>query len=99
MNSVVMDDSKIGNESMVAAASFVRAGFECPPRSMVMGIPGKISRQLSDKEVTWKSNGTAEYVELAKRSINTMREVEPLSEEQQNRPRYNESTHVTKDDV
>lgn len=97
MNAVVMDDAVIGKESMVAACAFVKAKFECPPRSMVMGTPAKIARQLSEQEVTWKSQGTQEYVELAKRSIDTMRQVEPLCEEQSDRPRYNESNHQTKD--
>jgi carbonic anhydrase/acetyltransferase-like protein (isoleucine patch superfamily) len=96
MNAVVMDDAHIGKESMVAAASFVRAKFECEPRSMVMGIPGKVARSLSDDEVKWKSQGTGEYIELAQRSINTMREIEPLADEQANRPRYGESSHQTK---
>lgn len=99
MNAVVMDDSKIGAESMVAASSFVRAGFECEPRSMVMGIPAKVARTMTDKEIAWKGQGTQEYVDLAERSINTMREVEPLSEEQADRPRYGESNHVTKDSI
>jgi phenylacetic acid degradation protein len=63
---------------------------------MVMGIPGKVVRQLRDEEVTWKSQGTQEYVDLAQRSINTMRPVEPLTKEQPDRPRYNESGHVLK---
>jgi phenylacetic acid degradation protein len=96
MNSVVMDDSKIGAESMVAANAFVRAKFECEPRSMVMGTPAKVTRSLTEQEVTWKSNGTNEYVELAKRSVNTMREVEALDSEQADRPRYGESSHQTK---
>jgi phenylacetic acid degradation protein len=96
MNAVVMDDAVIGAQSMVAACSFVRAKFECEPRSMVMGIPGKVVRSLSEQEVNWKKQGTAEYVELAQRSVNTMREIEPLGEEQAERPRYNESTHQTK---
>ncbi|MFT4925362.1 MAG: phenylacetic acid degradation protein [Phenylobacterium sp.] len=96
MNAVVMDDSKIGAESMVAACSFVRAKFICEPRSMVMGVPGKVTRSLSEQEVTWKKQGTGEYIELAERSINTMREVTALDEEQTDRPRYNESNHQTK---
>ncbi|MFT5163429.1 MAG: phenylacetic acid degradation protein [Alteromonadaceae bacterium] len=96
MNAVVMDDANIGKESMIAACSFVRAKFVCEPRSMVMGIPGKVARSLSEKEVNWKTSGTGEYVELAKRSITTMREIEPLAQEQTDRPRYNESTHQTK---
>jgi carbonic anhydrase/acetyltransferase-like protein (isoleucine patch superfamily) len=96
MNAVVMDDADIGAESMVAAASFVRAKFVCEPRSMVMGIPGKVVRSLSDDEVHWKKQGTQEYIELAQRSINTMREIQPLAEEQAERPRYGESSHKTK---
>ncbi|NQZ13020.1 MAG: transferase hexapeptide repeat family protein, partial [Algicola sp.] len=92
MNSVVMDDSKIGAESMVAANAFVRAKFECEPRSMVMGTPAKVTRSLTEQEVTWKSNGTNEYVELAKRSVNTMREVEALDTAQAARPRYGASS-------
>ena len=96
MNAVVMDDTIIGKESMVAASSFVRAKFQCEPRSMVMGVPAKVARQLSDDEVKWKSQGTQEYVDLAVRSINTMQQVTPLAEIQENRPRFNDSIHKTK---
>jgi phenylacetic acid degradation protein len=96
MNSVVMDDSVIGKESMVAACSFVRAKFVCEPRSMVMGTPAKVVRQLSDDEVKWKSAGTAEYTELADRAVNSMREIEPLKQIEKDRPRFNDSQHVLK---
>ncbi|WP_196138330.1 transferase hexapeptide repeat family protein [Aliikangiella sp. G2MR2-5] len=96
MNAVVMDDAVIGKESMVAASSFVRAKFECPPRSMVMGTPAKIARELSEQEVTWKSRGTQEYIELTKRALSSMRVIEPLSEVQENRPRFQDSEHKTK---
>ncbi len=96
MNAVVMDDSVIGKESMVAASSFVRAKFTCKPRSMVMGIPAKVARKLSDDEIKWKSQGTQEYTQLAVRANNTMQQVEPLTQIQANRPRYQDSTHQTK---
>jgi len=96
MNAVVMDDSVIGKESMVAACSFVRAKFVCEPRSMVMGTPAKVARPLSEQEVVWKTNGTAEYTELSVRSINTMRETTPLSEIENDRPRFEDSMHRTK---
>ena len=96
MNSVVMDDAHIGNESMVAANAFVRGGFHCEARSLVMGTPAKVSRPLSDQEVDWKSKGTAEYVQLAERAKASLRPVEPLTEQQANRPRYAESSHITK---
>ncbi len=96
MNAVVMDDAFIGKESMVAACSFVRAKFVCEPRSMVMGTPAKVARQLTDDEVKWKSTGTQEYTDLAARAINTLREVKPLIEIEENRPRFKDSIHQTK---
>ncbi len=96
MNAVVMDDAKIGAESFVAASSFVRAGFECDRRSMVMGVPAKVVRQVTDQEFGWKKTGTQEYVDLGERFRNTLREIEPLRAEQENRPRFQDSQHKPK---
>jgi phenylacetic acid degradation protein len=81
---------------MVAACSFVRAKFTCEARSMVMGTPAKVARQLSADEVNWKTQGTKEYTDLALRAKQTLREVQPLSEIQADRPRFNASNHQTK---
>ena len=67
INAVVMDDVVIGESSIVGAMAFVSAKFECPPRSLVIGVPAKVKRQLDEKEVEWKSQGTLEYQELAQR--------------------------------
>jgi len=96
MNAVVMDDANIGSESFVAASSFVRAGFQCEPRSMLMGIPAKVVRRVGDQELRWKKQGTDEYIELAERFTSTVREIEPLAEEQEDRPRYLDSLHQPK---
>lgn len=87
MNAVVMDNANIGAESIVAACAFVKAGFECEPRSMVVGIPAKVVRQVSDSELNWKSEGTKNYQDLAVRCLNTMRECEPLTEIEADRAR------------
>lgn len=96
MNAVVMDDAKLGAESFVAASSFVRSGFVCEPRSMIMGTPAKVVRQVSEQEFGWKKTGTDQYVELVQRCIDTIREVEPLAQEQSNRPRFKDSKHSPK---
>lgn len=80
MNAVVMDGAVVGAESIVAAMSFVKAGMVIPPRSMVMGTPAKVMRELTDEDVAWKSFGTRQYHELAVRSHQSMREVEALTE-------------------
>ena len=96
MNAVIMDKAIIGAESLVAACCFVKSGFECEPRSMVVGSPATVKRQLTDKEVDWKSNGTKEYQRLTERCLHTMNEVSPLTQVQADRPRFTNSNHQVK---
>ena len=72
MNAVVMDDAVVGEEAIVAAMSFVKAGFEVPPRSLVAGIPAKIIREVTAEEIAWKAEATRGYQNLAVRSLETM---------------------------
>jgi len=87
MNAVVMDDASIGESSIVGAMAFVSANFECPPLSLVIGAPAKIKRQLSDKEIEWKTRGTLEYQQLAKRCRASLEKTEPLTEAEVDRRR------------
>ncbi|WP_426357479.1 DapH/DapD/GlmU-related protein [Pseudocolwellia sp. HL-MZ19] len=96
MNAVIMDDVKIGAESIVAASSFVKSSFECDERSMLVGSPAKILRKVTDDEMKWKKQGTEEYVILAKRCNENLKEVTPLNEVQIKRPRFQSSVHTLK---
>jgi len=87
MNAVVMDGAVIGESSIVAAMSFVKTGMQVPPRSLVMGMPAKVARSLSDEEIKWKSKGTAEYQQLAVRCLEGMQEVTALTEVEADRKR------------
>ena len=87
MNSVIMDNAVIGADSIVAAMTFVRAGMEAPARSLVVGTPAKEVRELRDDEIQWKTAGTGQYQELAVRSMQTMREVDALTEVEADRKR------------
>lgn len=87
MNSVIMDNAVIGADSIVAAMTFVRAGMEVPARSLVVGTPAKVVRALRDDEIQWKTAGTGQYQELAVRSMQTMREVDALTEVEAGRKR------------
>jgi phenylacetic acid degradation protein len=79
INAVVMDDVVVGEESLVGAAAFVRAGFVVPRRALVTGAPARVIRQLTDEEVAWKAVGTREYQELAARCLASLTECEPLT--------------------
>ncbi|SFG33208.1 phenylacetic acid degradation protein PaaY [Neptunomonas qingdaonensis] len=94
MNAVIMDGAVVGESSIVAAMAFVKAKFEVPDRTLVAGSPAKIIRQLSDKEIQWKSQGTAQYQDLAVRSLKTMREVEALTTVEPDRKRLEIDVNV-----
>ncbi|MSO22494.1 MAG: gamma carbonic anhydrase family protein [Acidobacteria bacterium] len=51
MGAIVMDKAVIGEESIVGAGSLVTQGLKAPPRSLVLGSPAKVIRQLSAAEV------------------------------------------------
>ena len=72
INAVVMDDVIVGEQSLVGAASFVRAGFIVPPRTLVMGAPARVIRELTAEEIAWKAVGTREYQELTVRCLTSL---------------------------
>lgn len=78
MNAVVMDEAVVGPESIIAALAFVKAGAVIPPRSLAVGSPAKVIRELSDDEVAWKAQGTVIYQRLALEAPEKLRPVEPL---------------------
>ncbi len=65
MNSVIMDDVELGDECIVGALSFIRAKEKIPPRSLIVGNPAKIIRQVTDEMLEWKTEGTRIYQQLA----------------------------------
>lgn len=91
INAVIMDDAVIGESSIVAASTFIKTGFECLPRSLVVGTPGKVMRTLTDNEVSWKDQATALYHRLTVRCLDSFKEVSPLSAEEPNRKRLENS--------
>ena len=96
MNTVIMDDAVIGEDSFVAAMAFVKAGTQVPPRTLVAGIPAKIMRELTDDEIAWKSVGTGQYQHLVRRYLATSAEVDPLIEVEPNRKRVPELVYKPK---
>jgi len=85
---VVMDGAVVGESSIVGAMAFVKAGLAVPPRSLVIGSPARVVRELSAAEVADKTRGTAMYHRLTQRSLQTMRSVDPLSRPEPGRRRF-----------
>jgi len=78
MNTVIMDDAEIGDESIVGAMAFVKAETKIPKRSLVVGNPAKVIKQVSDDMIAWKTKGTQLYQKLPADCHESLREVEPL---------------------
>ena len=86
MNAVLMDDAIIGAESIIGALSFVSAKTRIPPRSLALGNPAKVIKEVSDDMIKWKTMGTKLYQKLPSECQQTLRQVEPLREVEANRP-------------
>ena len=87
MKAVVMDDADIGECSIIGAQAMVPSGFVCPPNSLVIGIPARVKRTLSDEEIKWKSQGTLEYQQLTQRCQASLLRTEALTEVESDRER------------
>lgn len=87
MNAVVMDNVVVGKESIVGALAFVREGMQIPPRSLVVGNPAKIIKEVSDEMIDWKTKGTKLYSELPGNLYESLKACEPLRQIEENRPK------------
>lgn len=84
MNTVIMDDAEIGDECIVGAMAFVKAETKIPKRSLVVGNPAKVIKQVSDEMIAWKTKGTQLYQQLPKDCHESLEAVEPLREVPEN---------------
>lgn len=96
MNAVVMDDVVVGEYAMVAAMSFVKAGFEIPSQHLAAGSPAKIIKELTDKELGWMSHAPVIYQQLTERCLKSLKPTQPLSQVEPDRKRIDLAENVTK---
>jgi carbonic anhydrase/acetyltransferase-like protein (isoleucine patch superfamily) len=61
MGAKILDRSVVGSNSLVAAGSVVREGFEVPEGVLVAGVPAKIIRELTDAERAAVAQGALNY--------------------------------------
>lgn len=66
MGAVLLDGCKIGKGSIIAAGAVVSPNKVIPPNSMVMGVPGKVVRELTEKDQEGTEKSVAHYIAYAK---------------------------------
>jgi len=64
MSATILDGAVIGKESIVGAGSLVTKNKKFPPRSLIMGSPAKVVRELTDEEVKELYASAARYVKF-----------------------------------
>lgn len=65
MGAIVMDRALVGAGSLIGAGAIVTQGTQIPPRSLVMGSPAKVVRQVTDEEYQSFFATTQRYLEYA----------------------------------
>jgi phenylacetic acid degradation protein len=91
MNTVVMDNVEIGDECIIGALALVRENEKIPSRSVVVGNPAKVIKQVSDEMLKWKTEGTHLYQQLPRECIESLKPCEPLRELPADRPKQIQS--------
>jgi phenylacetic acid degradation protein/carnitine operon protein CaiE len=79
MNAVIMDNVVLGNECIVGALTFIKEGEIIPDRSLVVGNPARIVKQVSEEMIAWKTKGTQLYQQLPTDMHTVASPCEPLA--------------------
>jgi len=66
MNSTVLNGAEIGKNSIVGANALIPEGKKFPENSLIIGVPGKVKRELEESEIEAIAENAAEYVEFVR---------------------------------
>lgn len=66
MGAIILDNAEVGEDSIIGAGALVTEGMKVPPRSLVLGVPGKVKRELTDEEVARILKSANNYIEYSR---------------------------------
>jgi len=75
MGSIVLDGATIGDDCFIGAGSLITPNTVIPPRSFVMGRPGKVVRAVTEENLIWIAESARHYAEYAKRFGTSLKEI------------------------
>jgi len=64
MGAILMDGVHVGEECLVGAGSLLTPGTIVPPRSLVIGSPARVKRELTHEEIAFLDRSWRNYTEL-----------------------------------
>lgn len=74
MGAIVMNGAQLGDECIIAAGALVSEGKIIPPRTLVMGMPGKVVREITADELSFLTKSADIYAENGQRYISDLRQ-------------------------
>jgi carbonic anhydrase/acetyltransferase-like protein (isoleucine patch superfamily) len=69
MHATVLSHAVVGKESIVGAHALVPPGKAFPPRSLIVGVPGKVAREVTDAEAAETRDNARRYAGYAQQHI------------------------------
>lgn len=67
MGAIILDGAVIEDDVIIGAGALIASGKHIPSRSLVIGMPGKVVRTLTDEEVESLKSAAEEYVTMSKK--------------------------------
>ncbi len=77
MCSVLVGQNKVGAGSIIGGGAVLSERFEAPARSLILGVPAKVVREVAQEYDKWTHDAAGRYQALARRFATELREVEP----------------------
>lgn len=65
IGAIVLSGSRVGREAIVGAGSVVLEGMRIPPRTLAVGVPARVVRRVTDRDVAYIRRWVKKYMELA----------------------------------
>ncbi|SDC40707.1 gamma carbonic anhydrase family protein [Shouchella lonarensis] len=72
MGTTILDGVEIGESALIGANTFIPSGKQIPPRTLVLGSPGKVVRELNDEDLQLISLSIATYKEKGRQFLREM---------------------------
>ncbi|MDP2690218.1 MAG: gamma carbonic anhydrase family protein [Deltaproteobacteria bacterium] len=66
MGAILLDGSEVGEDSIIGAGTLVKEGMKIPPRSLVVGLPGRVVRELRPEEAAKIKKSAQNYIGYAR---------------------------------
>ncbi len=66
MGATILGGARIGDGAVVAAGALVKENYEVPPRMLVAGVPARVVREVTEKELAFMRHSIPHYIETAR---------------------------------